>query len=687
MGQTKEQKVLKQMQNTPYEPKTAIATDMFLPNHSGIASHPEFKKALNEIDLSPYVPYTGATTDTNLGSFELRTSGLLRVTQNPNNATQSGGVQLVQDWSDDGNIESGRIKFFEYTTQNWEVGHEEDYDSGEDIYYSDFYIRQVGGSTYTPRYLKTNVPFYSEVTTGTAPLEINSTTLNTNLNADLLDGKHASELIPYENQTSDIRFNSAVYFIQTSNSSKINYSDGYGLIIEAGYDNPSDSLNLIAYNLDLNASNSINATADLVISCSNPSITFTEATNSESAVMEKLTASNQFKITNNVQVPGSAGNCIDFNGSTTYATMPYGNGINPFTQDLTFNFWVKFDDASPTGSFFGCNSTGTNQRLYMDIQGGKVRLVIQAAGSQIATSTTSVATNTWYNIGVTFKNGTCRLYFNGVNEASAVYTSYTFPTDVYIGKSVASASNCKIDELGVWTRELAGTEMVDFYNSGVGIYYASTKSFSSTGTAMNNNLYLLYHLDESSGNPADSSGNSRTGTNSSGTYGTGLILIDAGTETATILSSIDGATAGEYGRNTFGASNGRTILEGKTLRFSVGGVEQASFDANGDMTLVEGNNIITGTTTGTKIGTATTQKIGFYNVTPVVQPTALTTKLTQITHTAPGTPDYAIQDLTNSSGYGFVTKDEGNSVLKVILNLQTRVDELETKLKALGLLA
>ena len=90
---------------------------------------------------------------------------------------------------------------------------------------------------------------------------------------------------------------------------------------------------------------------------------------------------------------------------------------------------------------------------------------------------------------------------------------------------------------------------------------------------------------------------------------------------------------------------------------------------------------------GTNIGIATTDKVGFYGVTPVVQGAALTAQLTTITHTAPGTPDYAIQDLTNSSGYGFVTKDEGNTVLSVIANLQTRVAELETRLKALNLIA
>jgi hypothetical protein len=67
--------------------------------------------------------------------------------------------------------------------------------------------------------------------------------------------------------------------------------------------------------------------------------------------------------------------------------------------------------------------------------------------------------------------------------------------------------------------------------------------------------------------------------------------------------------------------------------------------------------------------------------------TALTAQLTTITHTEPGTPDYAIQDLTNTSPFGFATQDEGNSVLKVIANLQTRVTELETRLKNHGLLA
>ena len=46
--------------------------------------------------------------------------------------------------------------------------------------------------------------------------------------------------------------------------------------------------------------------------------------------------------------------------------------------------------------------------------------------------------------------------------------------------------------------------------------------------------------------------------------------------------------------------------------------------------LADAGHITVGTTTGTKIGTATTQKIGFYNATPVVQPTAVADATTAV---------------------------------------------------------
>jgi hypothetical protein len=70
----------------------------------------------------------------------------------------------------------------------------------------------------------------------------------------------------------------------------------------------------------------------------------------------------------------------------------------------------------------------------------------------------------------------------------------------------------------------------------------------------------------------------------------------------------------------------------------------------------------------------------------VPQVAANTAALTTITSTAPGTADFAIQDLTSTTPFGFASKDEGNTVLAVIANLQTRVAQLETKLQTYGIL-
>lgn len=96
--------------------------------------------------------------------------------------------------------------------------------------------------------------------------------------------------------------------------------------------------------------------------------------------------------------------------------------------------------------------------------------------------------------------------------------------------------------------------------------------------------------------------------------------------------------------------------------------------------------IDSGNSEGTSLGQSAASLTGFHGAV-AAQGAALTTQFTTITHTAPGTPDYAIQNLTTTAPFGFVTADEGNSVLKVIANLQTRLAEVEALLEAKGLVA
>jgi hypothetical protein len=95
------------------------------------------------------------------------------------------------------------------------------------------------------------------------------------------------------------------------------------------------------------------------------------------------------------------------------------------------------------------------------------------------------------------------------------------------------------------------------------------------------------------------------------------------------------------------------------------------------------------TTTGMIQCDASLPGLGFFGATPVVKPVALTAALTQISHTGPATPDYVIATPVDSgvgSAWGFSTQDEFETVMSVILNLQTRLDQLESRLQGLGLL-
>lgn len=67
------------------------------------------------------------------------------------------------------------------------------------------------------------------------------------------------------------------------------------------------------------------------------------------------------------------------------------------------------------------------------------------------------------------------------------------------------------------------------------------------------------------------------------------------------------------------------------------------------------------------------------------QAAALTAALTALTHTAPDADDFAIQGITSSTPFGFVSANEGNTVLKVLANLQSRSAEMEAILQANGL--
>lgn len=73
------------------------------------------------------------------------------------------------------------------------------------------------------------------------------------------------------------------------------------------------------------------------------------------------------------------------------------------------------------------------------------------------------------------------------------------------------------------------------------------------------------------------------------------------------------------GGDTYVATIGQTDITSVSVLRNVLDDGSGNMSVKGNLTIADAKNIVLNTTTGTKIGTATTQKLAFYNATPIVQ--------------------------------------------------------------------
>ena len=123
----------------------------------------------------------------------------------------------------------------------------------------------------------------------------------------------------------------------------------------------------------------------------------------------------------------------------------------------------------------------------------------------------------------------------------------------------------------------------------------------------------------------------------------------------------------EFGQLAFKVQNSGTMSTRLTLQAAT-------------LTLADALNIAVNTTTGTKIGTSTTQKLGFYNATPVVQPAAIADlTVTATTGTLP--------TATGSQVIADAATPTNAELLKYCVELEAKLELALARLRSLGLIA
>ena len=220
------------------------------------------------------------------------------------------------------------------------------------------------------------------------------------------------------------------------------------------------------------------------------------------------------------------------------------------------------------------------------------------AGITIGYGNTCIGTSTGVNNTTGYEN-----VFLGFNAGTANTTGYY---NCIVGSRAGQANLVGINN--TYFGALAGTSATGNNNSFFGYY---SGALTTTGTS-------------NTGFGSGSGGNNTTGSNN---------LFIGSSAGATLANGV--TTNQTSGNSVFIGVNTKALSAGNTNQIVIGynatgnGTNTTTIGdttvtdnyIRGNFNVTDARNFILGTTTGTKIGTATSQKLSFWNATPIVQPT------------------------------------------------------------------
>jgi|GEM_PF-1902381 len=270
-------------------------------------------------------------------------------------------------------------------------------------------------------------------------------------------------------------------------------------------------------------------------------------------------------------------NQIEYQSSATYATEFDGNDYisassSAMTQIFTIAAWIK-TSVSRYPTIIACAGGGCPQ---IRLSGGKLQL-LKAQTANIGASNTSVNTNTWTHIAVTYDvSGNYQFYVNGSADGNGTsLQTFTLSNAVTIGSNGtpgAESYTGSIDDLRVYDNALSSGEIEAIYNGGNG-----TQGDSASG------IHAWWKFDDGTGfTAADSSGNSYDGTlGGSTTWVDGKVSAGLVSEISTLFEARDGGSATVKDRITLGNNYTDARIKGATLSFFTNGTERIRLTSGG----------------------------------------------------------------------------------------------------------
>jgi hypothetical protein len=285
---------------------------------------------------------------------------------------------------------------------------------------------------------------------------------------------------------------------------------------------------------------------------------------------------------------------------TTVGDGPGLGGVHFYGNDTTSNAWTKL-------GAIDCSSDGTHGP-----GDNPTRLVFSTTADGASSPTERMRISSSGNVGIGTTSPGTKLEVNSGSVDVAIVTTST-DSGSYIGfQDDSTTSNTTVragaiaNDLVLWA---GSSERARIDSSGRLLVGTSSSSADSL---------LVVEGNAGSGTTTGAISLSRGSLPVGSTSGLGSINFtdNSGNQGAQIIAIADGAW-------TSGSDHKSRLVFSTTADGAASPTERLRITSAGVLQVADAGNITVGTTTGTKIGTATTQKLGFYNATPVVQPTAV----------------------------------------------------------------
>jgi gliding motility-associated-like protein len=203
-----------------------------------------------------------------------------------------------------------------------------------------------------------------------------------------------------------------------------------------------------------------------------------------------------FNVTNTTDRFGIINRALNFDSA--FVLVPVSNSVTSPNTGITISSWINLDVLKPYNPII-CKSNTISLPIPPQYKlgitnSGQIKFGYNKNGwpiQEILSSPTTIVTNTWMHIAVTFDGNSVKYYKNGVlfstiSEVGVILPELVEPIE--IGRDAPSPLenlDGSLDELRIYNRALTYSEIISLFNDSIGCSNIITDSCKTTQISLN----------------------------------------------------------------------------------------------------------------------------------------------------------------------------------------------------------